>query len=190
LHDIESIKIQGSDLCSKSEQYSKSVEADLRNLIINYENLMKRLDLAHERLNAVPTKQECVETIRRQKQNEMYKCRRAKSPSESSVDSTLDMLDSELKQKYMRAVAYLRLLDDSCIPEGEGSMMQSSSTGTYKSSNIDIDYVIQQAKHVAKIYEETDPDRSRRILEKVYKLEVTSSSPFLCFDIEFLRTIS
>jgi hypothetical protein len=167
--------MQGSDLFSKSEQYSKSVEADLRNLIINYENLMKRLDLAHERLNnelklQQQQQQECVETTRRQKQSETYKAtvRRAKSPSESSIDSTLDMLDSELKQKYMRAVAYLRLLDESCIPESD----EYVQGGTFRSSNIDIDYVIQQARHVAQIYEDSDPDRSRRILEKVYKLEV------------------
>ena len=184
LTEIESVKLQGFDLCSKSEQYSKSVEADLRNLIVNYENLVKRLDLAHERfLSSCEEKQlqEFVETTRRQARNESYKAttnRRAKSPSESSVDSTLDMLDSELKQKYMRAVAYLRLLDESsCAQEGEECAQQQqqlrqTTAGKYKSSNIDIDYVIQQARHVAKIYEDSDPDRSRRILEKVYKLEV------------------
>lgn len=181
LNDIENIKLLGTDLCSKSEQYCKSVEADLHSLIINYENLMKRLELAHERLccaeSAAAKQQECVETVRRTKQSESYRAvnRRAKSPSESSMDSTFDMLDSELKQKYMRAVAYLRLLDESFIPESGDEYGDSASPShgfKYRSPHIDIDYVIQQARHVAKIYEDSDPDRSRRILEKVYKLEV------------------
>jgi hypothetical protein len=45
--------------------------------------------------------------------------RRTKSPSESSVDSTVDVFDSELRQKYMRAVAYLRILDEAPLIENE-----------------------------------------------------------------------
>lgn len=109
--------------------------------------------------------------------------RRTKSPSESSIDSTVDVFDSELKQKYMRAVAYLRILDEAPIPEQEQTQDGSSYKYEYSESTraasraaaadaIDIDFVIQQARQVAQMNEATNPERARRILEKVQKLEV------------------
>ncbi len=46
LSDVEMIRAQGADLCSKSEQYSKVVETELRNVISNFEDLNRRLNLA------------------------------------------------------------------------------------------------------------------------------------------------
>ena len=40
------IRAQGTDLCSKSEQYCKVVETELRAVISNFEDLNRRLNLA------------------------------------------------------------------------------------------------------------------------------------------------
>jgi hypothetical protein len=98
------------------------------------------------------------------------------------MDSTVDVFDSELKQKYMRAVAYLRILDEAPLVENNNesennlSYEKSEFTTNERASRneaIDIDFVIQQAKQVAQMNESSNPDRSRRILEKVHKLEVS-----------------
>lgn len=47
------IRAQGTDLCSKSEQYSKVVETELRTLITNFEDLNRRLNLAQVRKQSV-----------------------------------------------------------------------------------------------------------------------------------------
>ncbi len=99
--------------------------------------------------------------------------RRERSPSESSVDSTVDAFDPELRQKYMRAVAYLRILDEAPIPETE-ELHESTVFRQSRSDTIDIDFVIQQAKQIAQLNEHSNPERARRILEKVHRLEVIS----------------
>ncbi len=202
LSDIEMIRAQGADLCSKSEQYSKVVETELRNVISNFEDLNRRLNLAQERVYAnsvaaadlhenITTTTVTTETKKHhhhhhqqqqqqhQKRNEELKysrSRRTKSPSESSVDSTVDVFDSELRQKYMRAVAYLRILDEAPLIEQEDEQTrfernEYSNNTTKYSDAVDIDFVIQQARQVAQMNENTNPERSRRILEKVHKLE-------------------
>lgn len=194
------IRTQGSDLCSKSEQYCKVVETELRALITNFEDLNRRLNLAQERGMPTPTNDNpenmttTVTTTATHKQSKhtqeskYTRNRRTKSPSESSVDSTVDVFDSELKQKYMRAVAYLRILDEAPIPESmqengiatdsnyrfERSSEYSESSRANRQDAIDIDFVIQQAKQVAQMNEASNPERARRILEKVHKLEVTA----------------
>lgn len=205
LTDVEMIRAQGSDLCSKSEQYSKVVETQLRTLITNFEDLNRRLNLAQERMvpspvNAAIIPENITTTVTttnthkqsRHTQESKYSrgggTRRTKSPSESSIDSTVDVFDSELKQKYMRAVAYLRILDEAPIPEsiqemaGQDSSYKFERSSEYSTENsaaarnrsdaIDIDFVIQQARQVAQMNEATNPERARRILEKVHKLEV------------------
>lgn len=93
----------------------------------------------------------------------------------------MDVFDSELKQKYMRAVAYLRILDEAPIVENDStveSQYRYEKSDTYaterasRNEAIDIDFVIQQAKQVAQMNEASNPERARRILEKVHKLEV------------------
>ena len=59
------------------------------------------------------------QSSRHAQESRYMRSRREKSPSESSVDSTVDVFDSELRQKYMRAVAYLRILDEAPIAEHE-----------------------------------------------------------------------
>ena len=118
-----------------------------------------------------------TETKKQSKQSEEYKftkLKRNKSPSESSMDSTVDVFDSELRQKYMRAVAYLRILDEAPLMEQEDDDEDQSrfERKEYKTDGIDIDFVIQQAKQVAQLNENTNPERARRILEKVARLEV------------------
>lgn len=204
LSDVEMIRSQGSDLCSKSEQYSKVVETELRTLITNFEDLNRRLNLAQERMIPSPnvgggenitTTVTTTNTHKQSKHMQESKYsrggggggRRTKSPSESSVDSTVDVFDSELKQKYMRAVAYLRILDEAPIPENSAhdsssykfersSEYSTETSGRNRSDAIDIDFVIQQARQVAQMNEATNPERARRILEKVHKLEVDFSS--------------
>ncbi len=69
----------------------------------------------------------------------------------------------------MRAVAYLRILDEAPIMEhGEEEEFRERSSGN---DTVDIEFVIQQAKQVAKLNEHTNPERARRILDKVQKLE-------------------
>lgn len=46
MSDVEMIRVQGTDLCAKSEQYSKVVETELRTVITNFEDLNRRLNLA------------------------------------------------------------------------------------------------------------------------------------------------
>ena len=46
LRDVEEVRLKGTELCSKSEQYSKSVEVELRNLLNSFEELNRRLNLA------------------------------------------------------------------------------------------------------------------------------------------------
>ncbi len=121
-------------------------------------------------------------------QEAKYSRRRTKSPSESSMDSSADVFDSELRQKYMRAVAYLRILDETPLfenDENEGGEFVTSETtttirhnqqqqnqrSTSRSDAIDIDLVIEQARNIAYLNEKTNPERSQRILEKVHKLE-------------------
>lgn len=87
----------------------------------------------------------------------------------------------------MRAVAYLRILDEAPLIENEDEEYRyerneyternttantSNTTNSRSDAHIDIDFVIQQAKHVAQLNENSNPERSRRILEKVHKLEV------------------
>lgn len=197
------IRTQGGDLCSKSEQYSKVVETELRTLITNFEDLNRRLNLAQERMipscpPAAPetTTVTTTATHKQSKHTQESKYtrgsgRRTKSPSESSVDSTVDVFDNELKQKYMRAVAYLRILDEAPIPEcgvqetnQDGSCYKFERSSEYSTETagcgggsrsradaIDIDFVIQQARQVAQLNESSNPERARRILEKVHKLE-------------------
>jgi len=50
LSDVEMIRAQGTDLCAKSEQYSRVVETELRTVITNFEDLNRRLNLAQERV--------------------------------------------------------------------------------------------------------------------------------------------
>jgi len=52
LSDVEMIRAQGTDLCAKSEQYSRVVETELRTVITNFEDLNRRLNLAQERVAA------------------------------------------------------------------------------------------------------------------------------------------
>ncbi len=97
--------------------------------------------------------------------------RRERSPSESSVDSSADVFDPELRQKYMRAVAYLRILDDAPMSDDINETMQCNRQ--HRADTVDIDFVIQQARQIAQANEHTNPERSRRILEKVHRLEVS-----------------
>lgn len=189
LSDVEMIRAQGTDLCTKSEQYSKVVETELRTVITNFEDLNRRLNLAQERIsgnlqqdNAQENVTTTVTTTNTTKQtkcaqeSKYTRSRRTKSPSESSVDSSVDVFDSELRQKYMRAVAYLRILDEAPLVENEDEEFKYErnefSEKHNRSDAIDIDLVIDQAKNIAYLNEKTNPDRSRRILEKVHKLEV------------------
>ena len=52
LSDVEMIRAQGTDLCGKSEQYSRVVETELRTVITNFEDLNRRLNLAQERVQS------------------------------------------------------------------------------------------------------------------------------------------
>lgn len=165
LSDVELVRVQGSELCSKSEQYCKTVEQELRSLLGSFEELNGRLNMAQESQEMV-TK---TETQHNRHQESRHIRRYAKSPSEASMDSTVDVFDSELRQKYMRAVAYLRILDEAPIME-HGDMGEEYRTER-TSDGVDIDFVIQQARQVAQLNEHTNPERSRRILEKVHKLE-------------------
>ena len=49
LSDVEICRLQGTELCSKSEQYSKTVETELRNVLVNFEELNRRLNIAQVR---------------------------------------------------------------------------------------------------------------------------------------------
>lgn len=168
LSDVELVRVQGTDLCSKSEQYSKTVETELRNLLTNFEDLNRKLNSAQEYGNQeIVTRTETSHS--KFNEESKYIRRHAKSPSESSVDSTVDVFDSELRQKYMRAVAYLRILDEAPIMEHDTDEYRTDR----HSDAVDIDFVIQQAKQVAQLNENTNPERAKRILEKVSKLEVT-----------------
>lgn len=201
LSDIEMIRSQGTDLSTKSEKYCSIVENELRSLLTNFEELNRRLNSAQERvtltttqqqqenLTTTTTKTETHKQSRHAQESKYYRSRRTKSPSESSVDSSsIDIFDSELKQKYMRAVAYLRILDETPMTDNKDDSEQkfeskyeyaervnNSNNNKFNdsASSIDIDFVIQQAKQVAQMNESSNPDRSRRILEKVYKLEVS-----------------
>jgi hypothetical protein len=172
LDEIEVIRSHGSELSSKSEKHSKLIEHELRVLIRGFDDLNRRYRLIQDRImqeNITTT----VTTSRQSKfaENSKYTSshsRRDRSPSESSVDSTVDVFDPELRQKYMRAVAYLRILDEAPIPEELDRQITISRTA----ESVDIDFVIQQAKQVAKLNEYSNPDRARRILEKAHKLEV------------------
>ena len=78
----------------------------------------------------------------------------------------------------MRAVAYLRILDEAPLIEQDDEYNRSeraefADIKYIQSDLVDIDFVIQQAKQVALLNETTNPERSKRILEKVYKLEVS-----------------
>ena len=185
LSDIEAVRAQGTELCTKSEHYSKIVEAELRTLLTNFEDLNRRLNLAQERINFQPIQNQSVtqtETYRQSKhaqESKYYRSKRSKSPSESSVDSSADVFDSELRQKYMRAVAYLRILDEIPLQEDCHSQheinIESNDNFTRNNSefsSIDIEFVIQQARQVAEMHEATNPERARRILDKVNRLEV------------------
>jgi dystrophin len=206
LSDVEMIRAQGADLCAKSEQYCKVVETELRTVFTNFEDLNRRLNLAQERAlgaaaqqaqgDVEPTMLTTTTTTTSKHTNrhesKYMRSRKTKSPSESSVDSTTDMFDSELRQKYMRAVAYLRILDEQPLVEHEYdqenynenedeynsryeqhafSQHQHSSGRQSRLDTIDIDMVIEQAKNIARQNEKLNPERSRRILEKVSKLE-------------------
>lgn len=191
LSDIESVRAQGTELCTKSEHYSKTVEAELRTLLTNFEDLNRRLNLAQERINFQPiqdnqtvTTTETYRQSRHAQESKYYRSKRSKSPSESSVDSSADVFDSELRQKYMRAVAYLRILDEIPLQETSNHEVNMESNENYtrntsEFSSIDIDFVIQQARQVAELHEATNPERARRILEKVNRLEVRYSQTFI-----------
>lgn len=171
--EIENLKLRATELSSKSEQYSKIVETELKTVLRNFEDLTKRFRFIQERLI-----HENITTTTTTRANQLYESkysrnRRDKSPSESSVDSTVDIFDPELRQKYMRAVAYLRILDEAPIAE-EGDDMETIHTmkSTNISESVDIEFVIRQARQVAQINEKSNPERARRILEKAHKLEV------------------
>ena len=177
LTEIELTRAHGIELSSKSEKHSKLIEQDLRGLLRNFDDLSRRHRLIQDRLmqeNITTT----VTTSKHSKFAEQSKYtssrRRDRSPSESSVDSTVDVFDPELRQKYMRAVAYLRILDEAPIPEELNRPVSISRA----SESVDIEFVIQQAKQVAKLNEYTNPERARRILEKAHKLEVIKIEKF------------
>lgn len=158
-------------MSSKSEKHSKLIEHELRSLLRSFDDLNRRYRLFQDRI----TQENITTTVTTSKQSKFAEQskytssrRRDRSPSESSVDSTVDVFDPELRQKYMRAVAYLRILDEAPIPEEIDRPITISRT----SETVDIDFVIQQAKQVAKTNEFSNPDRARRILEKAHKLEV------------------
>ncbi|CAF0734079.1 unnamed protein product [Brachionus calyciflorus] len=186
--EIESVRSQGTELCTKSEQYCKTVETELRSLLTNFEDLNRRVNLAQERFiinqdnQMSVTKTETIRQSRHAQESKYYRSKRSKSPSESSIDSSADVFDTELKQKYMRAVAYLRILDEIPLQESHEGQEAQEINVNYESENlnknrtsefssIDIDFVIQQARQVAEMNENSNPERARRILEKVSKLE-------------------
>lgn len=82
----------------------------------------------------------------------------------------------------MRAVAYLRILDEAPLIEHDDEQSRFERNEYFNkhshSDAVDIDFVIQQARQVAQMNENTNPERSRRILEKVHKLEVSFQSFF------------
>lgn len=188
LPEVELLRQQGSDLCSKSEQYSKVVETEMRSIIASIEDINRRLNLAQERSLSQPMQENITTTVtttnkqsHHAQESRYTRSRHQKSPSESSIDSTVDVFDSELRQKYMRAVAYLRILDEAPLIENEEHDEYSTRTNEWNSNErhsskrtdaIDIDLVIEQAKNIAILNEKSNPDRARRILEKVQKLEV------------------
>lgn len=182
--DIEIIRVQGSSLCAKSEKFSRLIENELQNIYKKYEDLNKNFSLILEKTNLYPCERENLTTTitktethtqsKHAHESKYFRSKRVKSPSETSIDSTNETFDTELKQKYMRAVAYLKILDESSCTENnqENEIQYESIEKTASNSAVDIDFVIQQAKQVAAINEINNPDRARRILEKVNKLEV------------------
>jgi len=45
LSDVEMCRVQGTDLCSKSEQYTKTVESELRSMLVSFEEVNRRLNM-------------------------------------------------------------------------------------------------------------------------------------------------
>ena len=126
---------------SKSEKHLKLIENELRVLIRGFDDLNRRYRLIQDRImqeNITTT----VTTSKQSKFAEQSKHtssssrRRDRQPSESSVDSTVDVFDPELRQKYMRAVAYLRILDEAPIPEELDRPITISRTA----ESVDIDF--------------------------------------------------
>jgi hypothetical protein len=162
------IRAHGTELSAKSERHTKLIEQELRTLLRNFDDLNRRNRQIQDRIiqENVTTTVTTSNTAGHSRYTSIR--RRDRSPSESSCDSTVDVFDPELRQKYMRAVAYLRILDEAPIQEENDRPIQITRTN----ETVDIDFVIQQAKQVAKLNEYSNPDRARRILEKAHKLEV------------------
>ena len=110
---------------------------ELRSVLARFEELNGRLNAAQESAATVTR----TETQHSRVYESRHVRRQAQSPSAASVaDSTVDVFDSELRQKYMRAVAYLRILDEAASGGEEGPQGPQRE----QQGGVDIQFVIQQ----------------------------------------------
>ncbi|CAF3292012.1 unnamed protein product [Rotaria socialis] len=199
----------GQDLVSKSEKYSKLVAPDIENITRKFEELQRRIRIIQEtqekRLReqqiqhastattttaatTTTTTNNIQEDHHDDLQREHYSEKRynrfhresRRSPSESSDISTAHgVIDEEFKKKYLRCLAYMKLIER--LYENQPETDEESETVHRRLSRRErtlrerpeyeeIEKIIRETEERAYVIEKTDVDQANRIREKIHRL--------------------
>ena len=129
----------GQDLVSKSDKYSKLVAPDIENITRKFEDLQRRIRLIQEtqekRSREQTQTQATQDDVRREvisekRYNRYEREARQRSPSESSEMSiSHGAIDEDFKKKYLRCIAYMKLIERLYENRGESDDELEASSG-------------------------------------------------------------
>ncbi|CAF3539694.1 unnamed protein product [Rotaria sordida] len=205
--ELRSVRIQldeilnlGQDLVSKSETYSKLVGPDIENITRNFEELQRRIRIIQDKQDKRIQDQQTTTTtttsninqddqrddIRREyysekRYNRTERESHRRSPSESSdISTTQGVIDEEFKKKYLRCLAYMKLIErlyenqydtDEDTDVKHRRLSKRERTVRDRPEYEEIERIIRETEERAYIVEKTDVEQARRIREKIRRLK-------------------
>ncbi|CAF3672349.1 unnamed protein product [Rotaria sordida] len=198
----------GQELVSKSEKYSKLVAPDIENITRKFEELQRRIriiqDTQEKRLRdqqmtttattttttTIPVVATNIQDDHRddthreyyseKRYNRIQREARHRSPSESSdISTTHGVIDEEFKKKYLRCLAYMKLIER--LYENQQESDEDSETMHRRLSRRErtirerpeyeeIEKIIRETEERAYVIEKTDVEQANRIREKIRRL--------------------
>ncbi|CAF1112433.1 unnamed protein product [Rotaria sp. Silwood1] len=199
----------GQELVSKSEKYSKLVAPDIENITRKFEELQRRIriiqDTQEKRLRdqqmtttaatttTTSTTTAAANNIQddhrddtrqeyysEKRYNRFQRESRHRSPSESSdISTTHGVIDEEFKKKYLRCLAYMKLIER--LYENQPESDEDSETIHRRLSRRErtlrerpeyeeIEKIIRETEERAYVIEKTDVEQANRIREKIRRL--------------------
>ncbi|CAF0902598.1 unnamed protein product, partial [Didymodactylos carnosus] len=204
---LDELLALGQELVSKSEKYSKLVGPDIENITRRFEDLQRRIrqiqdqqeKRSKERIekeeygnrqqedNTTTSgweRQEKDSTTRHEYYQEKIHNRheresRHRSPSESSdISAAAGVIDEEFKKKYLRCLAYMKLIErlyDAGEDSDDSDLHTTKTTRRERTIHDrpeyeEIEKIIRETEERAYVIEKTDVDQARRIRDKIRRL--------------------